>query len=335
MAASSLSFCMALARPASGETPASDRQVVRLSWVRTREAISCPDAGEIETDVIRRLGWSPFGSPASRSIEVSVSKEPARWRADIEVRAPDGSSLGSRSVTSEAATCASLASAAGLAVALMIDPAAFLRGNTEPETPAPAPTTSDAAAAVLDASTPPVSTETEPALSGSLSLVAVFAVRVLPGFAPGAGLFGDVLLGDRGRLIVSAVHLPEQSQSRNEASALFGITWTGLGACYDFVRQEAWSLSACASALVGASHVVAIQPGPFDVGGRFWAAGAMGLRAEWFPSSPLQFRTGVEFVAPFDRRVNSVEWRDPARREELYSEPALGGFGFAGFGVKL
>jgi hypothetical protein len=149
------------------------------------------------------------------------------------------------------------------------------------------------------------------------------------------GVLGDVQLGDTTRLVLGGVHLPEQRESRNGASALFGITWLNLGVCHDFVRNDAWAFSTCASALIGTFHVVAVQPAPVDVGERLWAAGALGLRAEWLGAAPTSLRTGLELVVPVDRRTNSVEWNEPARREDLFTEPALGAIGFVGLGVQL
>src|SRR5450432_3573383 len=91
------SSLLVAARPASAEpSPAAHRQL-RLSWVRSGSAESCPDAGHVQADVERRLGWSPFvpTPSSSEAIEASVTHDGEIWRAAIELRAADGSSLGS------------------------------------------------------------------------------------------------------------------------------------------------------------------------------------------------------------------------------------------------
>src|SRR5450755_3770225 len=115
---------LVLGRSAGAQSASEAHRELRLSWVRSASAASCPDAGHVEADVEQRLGWSPFVHPnaASESIEASVTRDNDVWRAAIELRAADGSSLGSRDVESPAASCASLAAAAGLAIALMIEP---------------------------------------------------------------------------------------------------------------------------------------------------------------------------------------------------------------------
>jgi hypothetical protein len=121
---------------------------LHFSWVRAPEAADCADATQIEADVERRLGWSPFelGNGPSASIETLVTRSARAWKAAIVMRRADGTELGTREVTSESATCDSLARAGGLAIALMIESARQDLGGTRPATPA-GPAASRAAAA--------------------------------------------------------------------------------------------------------------------------------------------------------------------------------------------
>jgi hypothetical protein len=110
--------------------PAAKAPRVHLSWVRDAEAAeACPDASQVQADVARRLGYSPFvaGDQNSASIEVLVTHSKTSWQAAAVMRDADGTLRGNRRVDSAAADCHSLAAAAALAIALMIDPEIIVR----------------------------------------------------------------------------------------------------------------------------------------------------------------------------------------------------------------
>src|SRR5215208_1253598 len=69
-----------------------------LSWIRSASASACPDAGHVQADVVQRLGRNPFTEPSQTFVEASVSKDGARWQAEIEMRDAAGHSLGRREV---------------------------------------------------------------------------------------------------------------------------------------------------------------------------------------------------------------------------------------------
>src|SRR5439155_23091272 len=87
---------------------------VYLSWVRLAGAESCPDVRQIADDVARRLGWNPFREAPSQFIEAQIRREPAGWVAEIFLRDAGGASRGNRVLTSNAPSCASLASVVAL-----------------------------------------------------------------------------------------------------------------------------------------------------------------------------------------------------------------------------
>ncbi|HZL18602.1 MAG TPA: hypothetical protein VFG23_12745, partial [Polyangia bacterium] len=110
---------------------------VHLSWVRGDGAAGCPDAGFIEAQVAARLGDAPFRRPPTQFVEALVTRPAQTLLVAIAMRGADGALLGSRTLTSAADDCRSVANAAALTIAILIDPDALLRAA--PPAPAPKP----------------------------------------------------------------------------------------------------------------------------------------------------------------------------------------------------
>jgi hypothetical protein len=304
--------------------PEDRKAGVHLSWTRSPAAASCPDAGLVQADVARRLGGNPFTEPSHLFVEASVSKEGGTWQAEIEMREADGSSLGSRKVASDGPHCASLAAAAGLAIALMIDPDALF---DRPSPPAPR----EPVAREAPERTRPI--EVAAPQRGALFLSAIGADRVLPRAAFGVRLLGEVRLADRIDLTIASALLPEKRQSREGNDVSFGLVWGAVGPCYRIVDAPRVSLSGCAAALVGALRSVVFDPVRARTSALPWAGASAGLRVGWSPVHRFEIEGGVDLIAPFYHRTYLVE-RAPADNVAVFSDPAIAGAGFLGIGVQ-
>lgn len=307
----------------SGGTRAVERGIepVRLTWTRTPEAESCPDGAAIEADVARRLETNPFRDDASGAIDVQVTVVGGVWAAAIEFRPKDGPA-GSRSVTSGAPTCESLAAAAGLAIALTIRE----RASEEPEPPPPLP-----GPPPCPPPEPPhvVPDEREHA---TVSVAGVAAFGLLPRAAFGASVLGRVPFTERFSLAAAMTLLPEQRVRAAGGSYAFGATFGTLSPCFDLLDGERASASLCASVLLGALHVVVRDATPLGPGARPWAAGAVGVRFDWNASRGLHLLAGADAFAPFRRHDYVVERATAA--ETVFTEPAAGGLVTLGVGVE-
>jgi hypothetical protein len=312
---------LALPRLALAQSSPGTHSELRLSWVRSAAAASCPDAGHVEADVAQRLGWSPFIRPdtASESIEASVTRDNDVWRAAIELRAADGRSLGSREVQSAAATCASLTAAAGLAIALMIEPLL-------PETPpvvATAPPPLKPAPLPAPSVAPMPSATGEPAEArGNLALGALAVSGILPRVALGATLTGSTRLFQRWFATVSASWLPAQRLRRDNADVGFGMTLGSIGPCYRMPIHEAWSISSCVSLLFGSLEVAVTNPAPVAPGARFWWGASTGLRLGW-NTGPFEAALGVDALAHVTRHRYLIDRTEPISEDSFFLEPAL------------
>jgi hypothetical protein len=301
---------------------------VHLSWARSVAATSCPDAGQVQADVVRRLRRSPFSEPSSVFIEASISKTSEVWLAEIEMRDALGNSLGSRRVESDSASCTSLASAAGLAIALMIDPDALLEPARAPAPP-PAPPPPQPDRAPPPVARPEVKAERRVAVAASVLGLS----RALPKPALGARLATELRLVQRLDASLSVAFLPERRELRQGEDVSFGLLWAGLGPCYRLVDSVSVKLSGCATFLFGSLRTVVFDPARAQTSQLPWSAVAAGVRVGLSPLAPLQLEGGVDLMTPLFRRDYLVE-RGPSDYVAVFSDPALAGVGFVGLGVQ-
>jgi hypothetical protein len=339
--ASSILFLphLAAAQAAPADSP---QREMRLSWVRHESAASCPDAGHVEADVEQRLGWSPFvhSTAASESIEATVSRENDVWHAAIELRAVDGSSLGSREVESPAATCASLTAAAGLAIALMIEPLLPPKPVATPPAPKPAPVPPPAAPATnANASTTTNASRSDDSANGAredrgaLAVGVLAASRILPRATLGVTLTGSTRLYERLFASVSASLLPAQHVQQNNADVGFGLTLGSIGPCYRIPIHPAWSLSSCVSLLAGSLQIAVKNAEPVAPGAHFWWAASTGLRLGW-NAGPVETSLGIDALAHVTRHSYLAHRNEPPMSTSFFVEPAAAFMGSLVTGVR-
>ena len=295
---------------------------MHLSWVRAPSAIECGDAGRVQADVVRRLGKNPFSEPSRYFIEATVSAQATSFQAELEMRDESGASLGSRKVVSDAATCASLVSAAELAIALMIDPDAAILRRLPPAPIEPKKAESKPLEVAPVAPSPP------PRLNRAAWFVALVAAsRVLPQAAMGARVGGEVRLLRRLDFEASLTLLPEMRQTLSGFDTGFGLTYGTGGLCFRLLDHEDVTLAGCGFGSVGAMHAVAYEPARGRQGQLLWSATGVGLRAAWVLARPLALRAGVEGSVPLERRdyvvsrargAEAVVFRDPAVSATLH-----------------
>lgn len=308
---------------------------MHLSWVRDAEAAeACPDASQVQADVASRLGFSPFtaGGGSSASIEVLVTHSKTLWQAAAVMRGADGALRGSRHVESAAPDCHSLAAAAALAIALMIDPEAGIRPTPSPGAPQPAP------AAEPVAPTQPMARPRAPAqrhgARGALAIGAAVAGGVLPKPAFGPVLRGELELRNRLSVVVAAQFLPEQRLTRAGADAWLGLSLGSVGPCYRVELGEHWAVASCASFLLGSLSLSIASPEAVQAGPRAWLGVACGLRLS-VRAGALELTLGGDALAHLVRHNYTVSRQQPLRTESLFAEPGAGVLGSLATGVRF
>jgi hypothetical protein len=304
---------VAAAQPAGG---------VHLSWVRDEATADCPDAAGIEAEVARRLGDDPFRRAPAQFIEAMVTRQADTYAVSIAMRGPDGKLIGNRSLTSQSPDCRSIATAAALTIAILIDPDAMLRSA-----PPPRPETVAAPAPA------------EAAPTGSRGRVGAFAAGgwgVLPGLAPGVGLAATVDAADRIAVGAVVASFPERRASGANDGFAFGVSYLELLGCFvaaggGSLDHFRWEL--CAGVAAGALHVAVDAQNPIDPGQR-WHLAATQLTRVIIPVLRDGFvELGLEAAEPYPRRAFFVEGR-PAGMDTVFTQSPLAMTGFAGAGLR-
>lgn len=124
------------------ETKPTQRPTARLRYARLDGAEACPSLLQTERAVAARLGYHPFRPDAKDVIEAFVDRRGNGLRARLELKDVNGTTRGKRELDSPSLDCSELSSALTLAIAIAIDPQAFLGGPPPPPPTPPIPVAS-------------------------------------------------------------------------------------------------------------------------------------------------------------------------------------------------
>ena len=299
-----------------------------LSWVRAPAAVSCGDAGAVQADVARRLGRDPFAEPSRLFIEAMVTREGSEWRAELEMRDAAGESLGSRTVVSDVPSCASLVSAAGLSIALMLDHEAARNPPPSPAPPPPPPVDREPLAPA------PAAEARAHGARGSVVAALTGAALLLPEPALGLRVGGDLTLAGALDLALALHFFPEQRQELSGFDVSFGLTYASLGPCYRVVDVARVQLAGCGAFSLGAMHAVTFEPEQSQKSELRWTAASLGLQAAWLLFQPVTLRAGVEAVVPLEQHEYLI-LRDDSAPVRVFADPEIGATAHFGLGGRF
>jgi hypothetical protein len=136
--------------PAVGQ----ERATHDLVWEREPGAETCPDRATFTGSIRTRVGYDPFQQGSRRQLHVRLSREPAKWRAELRVL-DDGSERGSQRLEAQGADCSALFAAVVAVASVTLDEATGAPAEqtaqgtpseskpepTPPEPPPPVPNT--------------------------------------------------------------------------------------------------------------------------------------------------------------------------------------------------
>lgn len=299
------------ASAAQGQAAPAATASAELGWVRLEGAESCPDARAMREAIAKRLGRDPFDREAGPLIEAVASRSEQGWQARISARAAGGELVGSRELGSRAERCESLAEAAALAIALVIDPEAVEGVERARQTPAEPPPQAAPAPFVAPA----------PAASplAWVDLRAIASGGLLPGFAPGITLAAELELARWLALSAALAYWPEQKTDAPGGAAAFGLSAGSLAACAEPVRLEALGAALCAGALLGSIHTVVYELIPTGPGDRLWGAFSAGARVYAPRAELLRVSFALDALAPLTRHRFTVRGHE----DSVFRQPTL------------
>jgi hypothetical protein len=226
--------CGASARAAEPAAPPE----LALTW---QAPATCPTAADVEHQFVRLLGGAgrvASGKHITATAAVRTTS-PTRWILDLST-VLEGAA-GKRSLSGD--SCSSVASAAALILALMVDPAAAERAFETAPAPPPAPPPKPAPAPTVTAPAPPSPSALQLHVRAFAGF-AMFPQMTAGGIGVGARhgrLFVDVLG------LVSTLYRPESAQAPALATADFRVMIAGARVCRAFRhRWEGGFVGLCA-----------------------------------------------------------------------------------------
>ncbi len=346
----------ALARPAFGaESAGGAGNTFALAWVRDEGAEGCPAGRDFADEVARRLGRQPFDERAPRSIEIEVDRGAGDFQSRVFVRERDGSITGRRVLTSP--DCAALFSATALAVVLVIDPDALLRGDAAARQPPPRAelpaTRVPIAVPERKSMTPraPVRSVPDPSAAASppsgaraggpsASLDAALTLGLLPRPTPGVGLRVVAGAGPRWQVAAEALYATSAPATAQGARFDVGLTAFSLSALLDLAETSAVGVDTEAGVWAGALHVAVRPDGtssnviPTHPGDFPFLAASLGFHLRAHFTRAWFFDAGARGLATLLRRELDVTASD-GPRSPVWTEPVVGAVLTAGFGLDL
>jgi hypothetical protein len=255
LAATLFTAAATIAAKDAGASPSA-----RLVYVRTRDALSCGDEQALRSAVTSRFGYDPFFAWAARTVVVDIARSDGRYRSRVQVVDDQGVARGTREITGEPDSCASLIDLTALAISIALD--ASIASSPPPAAPPPAappapPPTLSPASSPAVAPTPtsdvvlaPRSRSPLPSQPAALDVFAGADVLASMGSAPspsaGLALFGGIRTERFSGAVEIRADAPAGVESSSGGSAASWLLMGGLVPCVRF----AWA-SFCALGELG------------------------------------------------------------------------------------
>jgi hypothetical protein len=121
---------MSLTAGSANATPSA-----RLAYARAAEADACPDEAALRSAVAGRFGYDPFFAWAKQTVIVQVWREQLRYRSRVQVVDERGLMRGSRELSGDDESCATLFQTTALAISIALDASAKIEGAAAVDPP--------------------------------------------------------------------------------------------------------------------------------------------------------------------------------------------------------
>ncbi len=280
----------------------------RLVYVRSPEALSCPDEDTLRRAVAARFGYDPFFPWARATVVVQVWRERDHLRTRIQLVDDKSVSRGTRELSSDRPGCGEIFGATALAISIALEtPTADEPAEAPADAPAPAPANAPAPAPASDAAPVPDSlpARVPPSrVAWDAAIEGLVGGDVARSPAPGVGVLGRARIGRYSIAVEGLGELSVPSASM-QAAAVAGVVapCAHLGPAFGCVVGELGAL-------------VAWVPGAADGRARAGLLAESGLRAgvEWPLSGAVALLARGDALANWLRheiRFGGATWMEP------------------------
>lgn len=289
----------------------------------------CPGGDKVLSEIDRLLGERGARPPKPIQATATVAQdEHGGFRVHLETQG-DGEA---RVREVRGASCAAIADATALILALMIDPAAV--AERDPAAPAPPPAPPRRPPPPAPPASPPRAPRPAPR-AAAVPLSFRFAAWVggdvgsLPGVALGLGGTAALVYGPL-RFELGVAGWPDRASSlasRPAAGGDVSLVAGKSGACFLFPVAR-FEIAPCTAFELGRIHAAGFGVSTPSEGSALWSALHAGALATWFPIERIGLSLRLDAVFPFSRPRFVLENVGPVHQ----ASPVAGR---AAFGVEL
>jgi hypothetical protein len=266
----------------------------------------CADARQVMAVAAELTGQHPLMLPPDRHIRAEVEASGSGWQLSLTLS--DGTQQRSRVIT--APSCSELARAAGVALALALDPAAAELPAPEPDHRASAARLENEREPGLEAKVPEALSVATPASAPEPLEWRLEAAALLDGVALGAAAPGfGVALGARDGALSGFVYgawLPARREGVDGGGSVdFSLLAGGVRACRELARGLV-GVDACGGVELG--RLFASGQGLDDAASfaDWWLAPSLGVMLGSMLAGSLYFRAGADALVPVLREAYRV-----------------------------
>jgi hypothetical protein len=299
----------ALVVSVAGSSSGQSDSFLELSWRAPEE---CPSQAEVEAQVAELLGGPTAAASRVKAQVHAWRGEDALWH--VEIRTVTGSVEGERLIDGE--TCASIAGASALILAMAVDPEAVAAKAMEVEAPTwdpsvrpPPLSVKPQGGAVGPRLSPPLPAIPSPGevippepVGTTLAPLVGLDVGTLPNVAPWFGGAVGLSRGDS-RLEARLAFLPQQEKTLSDrpmTGGRFDLTAFGVTFCRE-VTGRAASLSLCGGVEVGMVRARGFGVTDPAEANPIWLSLTPGLLGHWPLSTRLSLRLEAMAGVPLRR----------------------------------
>jgi hypothetical protein len=259
----------------------------QLTWAQGPGAGSCADGSTLEHAVETKLGMSIFASTGRPDwkLDGAVRRTSGAWEAEVNLRSPNGTLVGTRHHRSEQPECTELSEALVLIIALMVETAP----QPEPTPPPMAP----GLRRPLEARRPAGPTRPESSFEAHLGIFPLIGLGMRSGPAFGARVQGMLVLkGPLGFEVGAETWFPTQFTSGAHSFAVAQLAMR-TGACISAHPLARLQAATCAGLLAGIYQLTSGDlPPPFQPFSPLLDAGLRG-QLSLAVTSVLELSAGV------------------------------------------
>ena len=156
----------------------------------------------------------------------------------------------------------------------------------------------------------------------------VVTFGMVPAVSPGVGIFTEGFLGGPWGFAISGLYVSKASVTEGETVLDVSLTTFGGALTFSPLTGRSFRLVADAGVSTGALHVGVRGARAIDSGDHFYAALALGVRAEIAVINGFFVTAALRATVPFVARGLSVEGEE----EPIWREPPVGGLASLGAG---